>query len=101
MSYITDCGSDFSIADGHVNFTGLATTYGERIPVSCNEGYELVGEEVITCLADGTWSKDVICRIKGKYWNFNKNLTLYLLHDLLFMASEFFTYKKIPMYCKV
>ena len=53
--------------NGHVDFLGRQTLYNEKVPVICNEGYDIVGQTSITCLSDGTWSKDTFCRIKGKY----------------------------------
>ena len=41
------------------------TTYNHTIPVACNEGYNIVGDDHITCLASGEWSTNTYCAIKG------------------------------------
>ena len=64
--YVSDCGSDHSIANAHIDFGGL-TIFGHTVPVTCNDGYKLQGDRYIKCLADGTWSKTVSCHIKSRY----------------------------------
>ena len=56
---IQDCGQPASIAGGNVDFN--LTLNGSIATYTCNEGYNLTGPEVRTCLTDvtqipGTWS---------------------------------------------
>ena len=60
-----DCGENQTIEHGHVNFTGHLTTFNQTVPVTCNDGYNLVGEAVTTCEANGSWSEDAHCHPKG------------------------------------
>ena len=64
--FLTDCGSNHSIAFGYVNFTGIETTFGQSLAVICEEGYELHGDPHITCLSGGNWSNSTICKITGR-----------------------------------
>lgn len=64
--FILDCGSKYSIENGHVNFAGMKTTYGEKVHVNCDVGHHLVGNGYIECKADGTWSNATACHIQGK-----------------------------------
>ena len=66
---LADCGNVYQLADGHVNFTGAVTTYGHKIAVTCKEGYGIVGDSHISCLANGTWSTNTLCQIRGQYSN--------------------------------
>lgn len=38
--------------------------YNELAFISCDEGYILVGDAVISCMSSGSWSSDVFC-LKG------------------------------------
>ena len=51
---VVDCGALETIEHGGVDV--LETTFGESAIHSCESGYELSGEAVRTCAADGTWS---------------------------------------------
>ena len=56
-----DCGQ--LIVDQLDSFRGLAiavsnTTYNNAAMYSCTEGYELVGEAVRVCRADGNWTRE-------------------------------------------
>ena len=53
-----------------MNYTGRSTKYNHKVPVTCDTGYDLVGPPEITCKADGSWTDDTICRIKGKEQKF-------------------------------
>ena len=67
MHYVfVDCGTNYTLPHGHVNFTGRATTYNQSIPVLCELGYEIHGKDQITCLDDGQWSEGSECTIKGR-----------------------------------
>ena len=43
-----------NIASGSVRLTGV--TPGSTVTYSCNDGYNLVGTSVRTCLANGDWN---------------------------------------------
>ena len=64
---IPDCGTAYHIEHGHVNFDGMKTTYLKQVPVKCDVGYHIVGEQNITCLAGGIWSNNTACRSLGKF----------------------------------
>ena len=64
--YVSDCGASYTLAHGHANFTDRETTFNHTVPVTCNIGYDITGEEHITCLHTGNWSMDTECIIKGK-----------------------------------
>lgn len=49
-----DCGAPPSLQNGKVKSEG--TTFGSKMLVSCDEGYQLVGKNEMTCLVDG-WEK--------------------------------------------
>ncbi|XP_071821519.1 protein lev-9-like isoform X6 [Apostichopus japonicus] len=38
---------------------GSGTGYNDRVEFSCDQGFSLNGESVLTCQGDGTWSADV------------------------------------------
>ncbi len=42
-----------------VNMGQVTYTYGDSVSFSCNTGHMIVGNESITCLADGSWSDSV------------------------------------------
>ncbi|CAI8036467.1 Sushi, von Willebrand factor type A, EGF and pentraxin domain-containing protein 1 [Geodia barretti] len=51
-----DCGSLTDPVNGAVTVTN--TTFNSTATYSCNDGYSLVGDTTITCLASGLWSGD-------------------------------------------
>ena len=63
--FILDCGTEFALDNGYVNFTGRETTYNKSVEVTCDKGYDNDGTNEIVCLQTGQWS-DAMCRIKGK-----------------------------------
>ena len=64
----SDCGKNYAILNGHVDFTDKKTTYGYFVPIICNNGYILTGGEGIECLGDGFWSNYTTCEIKGMWF---------------------------------
>lgn len=65
ITYISDCGTNVSIKNGYVNTTDRQTTYGESLDVTCDTGYELKGGTRVLCRANGNWSAETTCEIKG------------------------------------
>ncbi|XP_053558647.1 sushi, von Willebrand factor type A, EGF and pentraxin domain-containing protein 1 [Bombina bombina] len=51
---IISCGQPSAILNGQV--IGNKYTYGKQVEYQCNEGFELNGEKVRTCLENGDWS---------------------------------------------
>lgn len=51
-----DCGKVGKLEHGTVTIQSNRTTYGAEILYSCHENYTLIGHEVRTCGANGTWT---------------------------------------------
>lgn len=64
-----DCGNTTTIDNGQVYFSGVQTTYGQTVPVTCNTGYKLTGGTSIECLHDGSWSTSTTCEMIGLYFH--------------------------------
>ena len=62
-----DCG-DLEIANAVIK--GANTTYKSIKRISCQDGYQLIGNSAVECLQSGTWSKLPSCR--GKQNVFSK-----------------------------
>ena len=63
---ISDCGNPSKPTNGSVSLAVLGTTtYGATATYSCEEGYDLIGDETIECEASGLWSDASTCSIKG------------------------------------
>ena len=68
FSTVADCGT-LSVANGEVTFEAAAgrgeTEFESVATYTCNTGYNLVGNAMRTCQADGTWSgSDPLCQSK-------------------------------------
>ena len=50
-----DCGTLSDPTNGQVDHTS-GTTVGQTATYSCNTGYNLVGDSIRTCQAEGIWS---------------------------------------------
>ena len=50
-----DCGTLNDTTNGQVSHTA-GTTFGQTATYSCDTGYDLVGNSIRTCQADGMWS---------------------------------------------
>ena len=45
--------------------TVMGTSVGDTASYTCNDGFELIGTETVTCMSDGTWSDEPpMCRRK-------------------------------------
>ena len=53
-----DCGPPGKRANSEVNHTA-GTTFGQNATYSCNPGYKVVGDSILTCQATGVWSGSV------------------------------------------
>ena len=63
-----DCRDPPTPTHGEVRLTTADfTTYGATAVQSCEEGYDLVGNELIICLADGNWSTSIVCLLKSQF----------------------------------
>ena len=62
--FMSDCGARYTLDNGRVDFTGRGTTYNSIVPVTCSPGYEVKGDDFITCQANGQWS-NTDCLPKG------------------------------------
>ena len=51
---VVDCGTLNATTNGQVSYTA-GTTYQQTATYSCDTGYNLVGDSIRTCQADGTW----------------------------------------------
>ena len=61
---VVDCGNLLSPSMGSVTFSS-GMTFGSTASFECDSGYMLVGEEELTCQADGQWSgEEPICMCK-------------------------------------
>lgn len=60
---VIDCGTIYPLHYGFVNFSGRATAYKEKIAVTCAKGYMIEGDREITCLGNGTWSRNTVCKL--------------------------------------
>ena len=47
--------------------TPVGTTYEDVAIIKCNDGYDLVGDTLISCLDGGNWSSSPSCAIKGSH----------------------------------
>lgn len=64
-TFISDCGTQYQLDNGHADFSGKDTTFDHAVQVVCDRGYEIHGEDHITCRPDGKWSQCSRCQIKG------------------------------------
>ena len=68
MYCLIDCKAPEQPSNGILKLTvDGVTTYGATAIVSCNTGYELVGDGSVRCRADGIWSSLPSCDFKGAY----------------------------------
>ena len=63
--YFSDCGNSVTITNGFVNFTNVQTTFGQTVPILCNEGYRLSGGSSVKCETSGKWTTTAFCEITG------------------------------------
>lgn len=61
-----DCGNLTSPEHGFINLTG--TTYGQTATFSCQPGYYPIGETLLSCTPNGTWSSEQpTCRLLSDF----------------------------------
>lgn len=58
----SDCGQP-DLLHGSVEVGD--TAFKSSGNVTCDEGYSLIGQNIVTCQGDGTWSFNVSCQIAG------------------------------------
>ncbi|XP_068604173.1 C4b-binding protein alpha chain-like isoform X2 [Brachionichthys hirsutus] len=56
------CGSAGEVDNGHVNYT-TGIEFGDRIVISCNTGYTLVGNREVTCGDRGWMGRLPLCEV--------------------------------------
>ena len=58
---VVDCGSLFAPENGTLTING--TTFASTANYSCNEGYNITGDEMRTCQENGSWiGQDPACQ---------------------------------------
>lgn len=57
-----DCG-DPAPENGYSNST--TGTIGEMVVVQCDLGYDVIGQNIISCASDGMWTSNTSCALKG------------------------------------
>ena len=65
-NFTLDCGTEYKLENGKVDFAKRNTKYKAQVPVSCNTGYKIKGDAQITCGSSGKWSVHTLCAIKSK-----------------------------------
>ena len=63
--FVADCGNP--APENGTADTPDGTTYENVAIITCNAGYDLVGDTLISCLDGGNWSSSPSCAIKGSY----------------------------------
>ena len=67
LFFLVDCGEIIAPTNGQVDLTA-GTTYESVVVFQCNNGYDLVGESSLECLASGSWDNvKPTCNIKGQF----------------------------------
>jgi hypothetical protein len=61
---LIDCGDPTPDNGERVDNGG--TDFGSSATIKCNTGYELKGNNIITCDDGGVWSDNPLCEIKGE-----------------------------------
>ena len=89
-----DCGQEYDLEYGSVNFIGKVTTFDQSIPAACQVGYAIYGDPDIHCQSDGTWSNNTKCRVKGRILVLNSwqplfNLTYFSTVQLIVSVITF------------
>ena len=65
FNYLVDCGDPPFLDFGLVELTfHNVTTAGATANQSCQEGYDLIGNDVMQCEENGTWTGLASCSIK-------------------------------------
>ena len=68
----TECGTNHTVAHSQANFTERTQFhYGTVVPIYCDKGYKIDGNNFAVCQEDGTWSK-TRCRKKGTVKHINQ-----------------------------
>lgn len=60
-----DCGVLNRPLNGSVTMKH-GTTFGQIARYSCEDGFNLIGNETLICSANGSWSREEpVCKVKG------------------------------------
>lgn len=60
---IVNCGQFISPSNGYVVESNYGTEFGTEITIMCNEGFNMSGGGLVTCMASGIWSTAPTCQI--------------------------------------
>ncbi|XP_053387243.1 sushi, von Willebrand factor type A, EGF and pentraxin domain-containing protein 1-like [Mercenaria mercenaria] len=60
----------------------FSTINGTTVSVECEEGYDLVGEDIVTCQENETWTYDPVCQIKDCDYPFIPNADVTLPNNI-------------------
>ena len=66
MFYITEsyCGLAPDLDNGYAVIAS-GVLGGDIIQYACNDGYDLIGQEFVTCQSDGNWGEIPVCTCKS------------------------------------
>ena len=67
--------------------TPVGSTYEDVAIIKCNDGYDLVGDTLISCLDGGNWSSSPSCAIKGSYY-YNYSRT-FKINEMCLLVNGF------------
>ena len=56
-----DCGKNYTLENGVINFGDNDTTVGSKFAVKCDTGYKVDGDKYISCGLNGNWSGSSKC----------------------------------------
>ena len=93
ITIMTECPSLSDPVNGMINCTlrvGVPTE-GDTCSYTCNDDYELTGNEMRTCQSDGSWSGDNDVCSRGVLQKYLR----YLVFCNLFVFTEFSKFTKV------
>ena len=56
LYFIVQCDALSNPANGNVNTNGTGFDIYDTATYFCDNGYDLIGDDTITCQSDGSWS---------------------------------------------
>ena len=61
-----NCSVPPDIENGTIQYMHNRTSVGDTANMTCNEGFNISDDSVITCQYDGTWSSPPVCHSIGR-----------------------------------